>query len=186
MMARKKPIEARDFDYPVGKYKPPVRTQFQRGQSGNPMGRPRGRRNVKTEMRQVLSTKVPVRIGEKDYRLSLAPANLLVHGLKGAEGDARSSSHFFNALRGLGILDQLEDDERDGVLLPAPGDRRPGSVLIETIDLDRLSRDEQFEVSQYAKVIDLGGDFTALSIKDFDSLKRLVNKARGKDITPLQ
>ena len=32
--------------------------------------------------------------------------------------------------------------------------------------------------------IDLGGDITALSTGDFERLKHIVNKGRGKDMTP--
>jgi hypothetical protein len=35
-----------------------------------------------------------------------------------------------------------------------------------------------------AEVIDLGGDFTALSTNDFERVKQIVNKGRGTDVTP--
>jgi hypothetical protein len=38
-------------------------------------------------------------------------------------------------------------------------------------------------LSRLAEVIDLGGDVTALSTSDFERLKQIVNKGRGKDIT---
>lgn len=43
-------------DYEVGDKKPPKHTQYKKGQSGNPDGRPTGSRNTKTLLRQLLAT----------------------------------------------------------------------------------------------------------------------------------
>ncbi len=58
------------------------------------------------------------------------------------------------------------------------------NALLETIDRSLLSDDEQIELSHLSTVIDLGGDFTALSSSDFDRFKQILNKGRGKDVTP--
>ena len=42
-------------DYAVGYRKPPVETRFQKGQSGNPQGRPRGTKKLVTLLGEVLS-----------------------------------------------------------------------------------------------------------------------------------
>jgi hypothetical protein len=42
-------------DYTVGYGKPPVETRFQKGQSGNPEGRPRGTKKLVTLLAEVLS-----------------------------------------------------------------------------------------------------------------------------------
>ena len=42
-------------DYAVGYGKPPVETRFQKGQSGNPEGRPRGTKKLVTLLAEVLS-----------------------------------------------------------------------------------------------------------------------------------
>jgi hypothetical protein len=55
--------------------------------------------------------------------------------------------------------------------------------LFENLDVERLSREELTELSRLAEVIDLGGDFTALSSDDFERAKYIVNKGRGKDVT---
>jgi hypothetical protein len=47
-------------DYTVGFGKPPKETQFQQGQSGNPKGRPKGRRNVATALQSALNEKVVI------------------------------------------------------------------------------------------------------------------------------
>lgn len=50
-----------DTDYPVGYGKPPKDTQFKPGQSGNPAGRPKGSRNLKTVLLDVLSEEITIR-----------------------------------------------------------------------------------------------------------------------------
>jgi hypothetical protein len=42
-------------DYEVGYGKPPLHTRFQKGQSGNPKGRPRGRKNLSSLLNAVLN-----------------------------------------------------------------------------------------------------------------------------------
>ena len=48
---------------PVGYGKPPKATQFKKGHSGNPAGRPKGRLNVATVVQQALSATVVVNEG---------------------------------------------------------------------------------------------------------------------------
>ena len=47
-------------DYVVGYGKPPVHSRFQKGRSGNPKGRPRGRRNMSTLLSATLNGWVTV------------------------------------------------------------------------------------------------------------------------------
>jgi Family of unknown function (DUF5681) len=56
-MANKK----KDGDGEVGYGKPPVRTRFSKGQSGNLKGRPRGAKNLATIVRQQLNARLQVR-----------------------------------------------------------------------------------------------------------------------------
>ena len=55
-----KPKPPRDV-YDVGYKKPPTATQFKKGQSGNPNGRPKGSTNFATMFKQVMDEKVVVR-----------------------------------------------------------------------------------------------------------------------------
>jgi hypothetical protein len=47
-----------------------------------------------------------------------------------------------------------------------------------------LSDDEKIELSRLAEIVDLGGDVTALSVNEFARARDIINKGRGKDITP--
>ena len=53
------PSEKKD-NYEVGYGKPPRRTRFTKGQSGNPRGRPRGAKNLKTLLSEALNEPVIV------------------------------------------------------------------------------------------------------------------------------
>jgi hypothetical protein len=114
------PDEHKSDDYAVGKYRPPVHTQWQPGQSGNPSGRPKGRRNLNTEIKQLLRKKVTIRDGETELKLSLPAANLLAHAIKGAKGDVRSTGLFLNYLDQKGLLEEEDSLGIRGAILHAP------------------------------------------------------------------
>lgn len=48
------------MEYTVGFGKPPTASRFKKGVSGNPKGRPRGKRNAATELARALNQKIPV------------------------------------------------------------------------------------------------------------------------------
>lgn len=49
-----------DRDYDVGYGKPPKRTQFKKGKSGNPKGRPKGAKGVKASLKRELESKITI------------------------------------------------------------------------------------------------------------------------------
>jgi hypothetical protein len=184
----------RESEYAVGYGRPPVHSRFKKGQSGNPKGRRKGSRNLKTEIKQIVSKPVTVRDGETERKVSMAAANVLAHGVKGAKGDVRSANLFLNVTRTVGLL------EEDGSIVPndpAHGELTsgattvssatalpPSEILFANLDLNLLTREDIAELSRLAEVIDMGGDFTALGTADFERVKLIVNKGRGKDVTP--
>jgi Family of unknown function (DUF5681) len=174
-------------DYVVGRYRPPVHTRWQPGQSGNPRGRPKGRPNLKTELMEVMSKQITIRDGERERKLSLHAANVLAHAIKGAKGDVRSSGLFLNHLRQMGLLDEEDPRGIETAMTALPlspvTKSRPSDGLFEHLDENLLSQTEQIELSRLAEVIDLAdGDITALSTADFERVKHIVNKGRGKGI----
>jgi hypothetical protein len=175
----------REREYVVGKCRPPIHTRWQPGQSGNPSGRPKGRLNVDTEIKQFLrNKKITIRDGETELKLSLPAANILAHAIKGAKGDARSTGLFLNYLDQKGLLEEEDSLGTGGAILHAPA-KKPGlsDALFEHLNLDLLPRSEQIELSRLAEVVDSAdGGVVALSAVDFERVKYLVSKGRGKTI----
>ena len=76
----------------VGYRKPPTKTRFKPGQSGNPNGRPKGSVNLKTDLRSELSEKIRIREGERSLKVSKQRAMLKALVAKALKGDARAAN----------------------------------------------------------------------------------------------
>jgi hypothetical protein len=76
--------------YAVGRGKPPKHTRFKPGQSGNPKGRPRRRRNLTSDVREALQMPVVVTEGGRKKRVSMQVGSLLKLFEKGFKGDPRA------------------------------------------------------------------------------------------------
>jgi hypothetical protein len=74
----------------VGYKNPPKASRFKKGMSGNPKGRPRGRRSFKTELREVLDAKVVVTEGGRKSKVSTSHAMLLRLRQRALNGDVRA------------------------------------------------------------------------------------------------
>ena len=61
-------------DYKVGYKKPPLHSRFQKGQSGNPRGRPRGAKNFSTLLTEALNE--PVVVTEDGRRRKISKREL--------------------------------------------------------------------------------------------------------------
>ncbi len=78
-------------NYEVGDRKPPRHTRFKKGKSGNPKGRPKGSRNLKTDLLEELSERVAVTENGKPVRLSKQRLMLKALFAKAIKGDPRSA-----------------------------------------------------------------------------------------------
>ena len=78
------------LDYDVGFGKPPAATQFKKGQSGNPKGRPKGKRNASTVILRALGAKVVINENGRRRELTKFEAALTQLANKAAQGDMRA------------------------------------------------------------------------------------------------
>jgi hypothetical protein len=93
-MSKKKPYE-------VGYGKPPKSTQFQPGKSGNPKGRPKGIRNLNTDLEEELSLQILVTEGGTQQQTTKQRAMLKSLFAKALNGDVRASGVLINLILGL-------------------------------------------------------------------------------------
>ena len=77
-------------NYQVGRGKPPLATRFKKGQSGNPKGRPRGTKNLKTDLMEELRETIVVREGDRTVRMSKQRAMIKTVMNKSLKGDPRA------------------------------------------------------------------------------------------------
>lgn len=73
--------------YATGYKKPPRQTQFKKGQSGNPSGRPKGKRNFATVMNDVLHQPVTITENGRQRQVPKFEAAIMQLSNKAASGD---------------------------------------------------------------------------------------------------
>ena len=72
--------------------RPPVHTRFQKGQSGNPKGRPKGTKNFKTDLQEELNERVTVTINGRTKKISKQRLFMKTVFAKAIKGDARAGN----------------------------------------------------------------------------------------------
>ena len=128
-------MKKKDGNYEIGYGKPPRKTQFQKGKSGNPRGRPRGSRNSSTLMKKALSDKVAVRENGRTRTISKLQAIITQTVNKAATGDHRAREFLFSKIPWL-----LND-----LIQPAGPRRDPVEIFREARRLLRGDPDEPID-----------------------------------------
>src|ERR1700724_957489 len=86
-------------DYVVGYGKPPVHTRFQKGRSGNPKGRPRGKKNMSTLLSTALNASIVVVANGRRKKITKREAIVTQLVNKSAAADLKATQIVLAMLR---------------------------------------------------------------------------------------
>ncbi len=104
---------------PIGYGKPPRSSQFTKGQSGNPKGRPRGRhREIPHDA--ILGQMVVVREDGRQRRVTAAEAFLLQLTQKGLAGDSAATRSLLEAIEKARLARGDEHEQRIDTIVLSP------------------------------------------------------------------
>lgn len=79
-------------DYEVGYCRPPAQYRFARGKSGNRAGRPKGTKNLKTDLLEEMQEQILVREGSREKKISKQRAMLKSVAAQAIKGNTRATS----------------------------------------------------------------------------------------------
>ena len=128
MADKKKPTG----DYEVGYCRPPKAHEFPKDTSGNPKGRPKGARNLKTDLLEELGETMMVREGGRERRISKQRALIKIQVARALNGNDRAAAKIIELyLKVIGLEDAAADAD-----LPLTEDER---AVIEKLE-ERLRR----------------------------------------------
>jgi hypothetical protein len=93
---------------------PPKHTQFKKGSSGNPKGRPKGSRNLKTELAEELDELIEIREDGRVRRVSKQRAMIKGGVARAIQGDQRAFANILSlVLKVMG--DEAKEDVKAGL-----------------------------------------------------------------------
>jgi len=101
----------------------PKNTQFKQGKSGNPKGRPRGTKNLKTDLIEELDEKILVHEGDDARKISKQRAVVKSLVSRTLKGDARAATTLVSTM--MRLLDTGAGEEPEG-----PDDLHPDEIEV--------------------------------------------------------
>ncbi len=119
-------------EYEVGFGKPPKEHRFPKGTSGNLKGRPKGARNLKTDLLEELGETMKVREGDRERCISKQRALIKIQVARALKGNDRAAAKIIDLyLKVIGLDDDAADAD-----LPLTEDER---AVVEKLE-ERLRR----------------------------------------------
>lgn len=116
-------------NYEIGYGKPPQKTRFQKGKSGNPSGRPKGVKNYQQQLDAVLSEKITVTTNGKQRRISKLTAMFIQLSNNALKGDRHALRLLLSQMTRRDINSVSADLER------LENEKKPINVYVTPSDL---------------------------------------------------
>ena len=123
-------------DYDVGYKKPPANGQFQKGQSGNPRGRPKGHRNYSTILNEALNETVVVKENGQKSRISKLEATVKQLVNAAAQGDYRARQQLLPLVQAMYGDSDSDNGESRQEMLKMPKDDFAKTLLLRMKTLE--------------------------------------------------
>ena len=95
-----------EANYAVGYKRPPRHTQFQAGVSGNPSGRRKGSRNIRSIFEKILGEEITLRDGSTTKKITKAEAIVRSLVIGAMKGDPRSQQNLFRLAEQIGQFEE--------------------------------------------------------------------------------
>jgi uncharacterized protein DUF5681 len=90
-------------EYVIGYRRPPVHSRYKPGQCGNPRGRPKRQRNVRTVVEETLNQRIKVREGDRTRSLTKLDGVVLTMVAGALKGDPKALASLMSLLRSVGM-----------------------------------------------------------------------------------
>jgi hypothetical protein len=137
-------------DDEVGYQKPPEKSRFKKGRSGNPKGRPNGTKNLKTDLNEELQEQILVHEGASAMKISKQRAIVKTLIAKTLKGDARAATTLTSMMyRVLDLGDEtvaaeesLDADEKEVLAALEEELRREVTTTGNSVEAPDLQEDE--------------------------------------------
>jgi Family of unknown function (DUF5681) len=100
----------------VGYGRPPIHTRFKSGRSGNPEGRPRNSRNLRTIIQDALTTKIVLRQGQGKRSITKLEGIVLRQVESALKGDDKAALAALKMAAQVGLLEARESEIEEAAL----------------------------------------------------------------------
>jgi hypothetical protein len=131
------------LDCETGYGKPPKRTQFQKGVSGNPKGRPKGSQNLATLFRKITYEKVRVNGPRGPRWMTKLEAGITQLANRAATGDPKATRELIHWIKILGEVAPILPPPIFNIRFAEAVDRQPAEGPADEYSLATLSESKQ-------------------------------------------
>jgi hypothetical protein len=131
----------------IGYKRPPVKSRFRKGQSGNPFGRRKGQRNMPAILNDILAQAVTVKQGNKSERMTKGEAVIKMILSKAQNGDRRAIDAISFLAEKIGRVHDVNSETslRGGIML-VPGVAKSSedwNIMMAAYRKRKAEKDEQ-------------------------------------------